>query len=589
MQIRRLLSLVELETLAELSRQQHQQHRRDADNKMLVIFDSSWCRESDRRDCLHVCELLEGQGFTQAYSLTLGSMSHAPLEDDNYQNANEDLESFLIYELEVKSLPVVCGLEILESEVNSSNVNGRPFRVHFSHEIRGISDSNNESSLLRRKVYDYNTSLSLSNYAFPISQSPNIPPTIATNPRMNKITPIDILFNSNAGEIKNFSQEVDKNQRHSQGLRIGRLFVSGDRSNVGKSTMCLGILSSLLRLGVKASDLAYIKPVTQNEDEQPVSQFCSKVGIAHRAIGPVVFYKGFTRAFLAGETDSAEILLQKICTAVDEIGKGKKLVIVDGVGYPSVGSICCISNADVARALNCPVLLIGKAGVGDAVDSYNLNAAYFESFGVQVLGGIFNKFASEGFYNLESCKLAISSYFETQNLSQFPYGFLPMLTDIKSITESNSASNETLSELNEHQQEKQPSSSMEDGITKEFLNRVNLQRLVLDIWNYHQKLKITESSTLWSSTRSQPNNYLKLSKNQTTTTEMIGVPGHSPSTRPNAHKVAPKTFFPIKDMVSSMMEVSSEPQPPIPVERKKRTREDIEQVAFSLGAKRGGG
>jgi hypothetical protein len=45
----------------------------------------------------------------------------------------------------------------------------------------------------------------------------------------------------------------------------------------------------------------------------------------------------------------------------------------------------------VAQALNSPVLLIGKPGVGDAVDSYNLNRIFFESFGVRVLGGIFNK------------------------------------------------------------------------------------------------------------------------------------------------------------------------------------------------------
>ena len=47
---------------------------------------------------------------------------------------------------------------------------------------------------------------------------------------------------------------------------------------------------------------------------------------------------------------------------------------VSGVGYPAVGSICGISNADAAKALHASVLLVGKSGVGDAVDSFNLNS-----------------------------------------------------------------------------------------------------------------------------------------------------------------------------------------------------------------------
>jgi AAA domain len=56
-------------------------------------------------------------------------------------------------------------------------------------------------------------------------------------------------------------------------------------------------------------------------------------------------------------------------------------VIVDGVGYPSVGSICDLSNAHLAQALGAPVLLVGKSGVGDAVDSFNINTRFFESYG----------------------------------------------------------------------------------------------------------------------------------------------------------------------------------------------------------------
>lgn len=78
--------------------------------------------------------------------------------------------------------------------------------------------------------------------------------------------------------------------------------------------------------------------------------------------------------------------------------------MVDGVGYPAVGSICGVSNGDVAASLNAPVLLVGKSGVGDAVDSYNLNACFFEARGVRVLGGVFNRISTAGYYSLERCR-----------------------------------------------------------------------------------------------------------------------------------------------------------------------------------------
>lgn len=78
--------------------------------------------------------------------------------------------------------------------------------------------------------------------------------------------------------------------------------------------------------------------------------------------------------------------------------------MVDGVGYPAVGSICGVSNADVAATLDAPVLLVGKSGVGDAVDSYNLNSSFFEMRGVRVLGGVFNRLSTGGFYSLERCR-----------------------------------------------------------------------------------------------------------------------------------------------------------------------------------------
>ena len=76
------------------------------------------------------------------------------------------------------------------------------------------------------------------------------------------------------------------------------MFISGDRSQVGKSSVCLGLLGALLEKGYAPGELAYIKPATQCESPQLVTKFCDAKGIAQQGVGPVVFYSGFTREYL---------------------------------------------------------------------------------------------------------------------------------------------------------------------------------------------------------------------------------------------------------------------------------------------------
>ena len=107
----------------------------------------------------------------------------------------------------------------------------------------------------------------------------------------------------------------------------------------------------------------------QCEEEQLLWRFCASRGIAAVPVGPIVFYSGFTRAFLDGAAGSPVALLAAAATAVDALAAGgRRVVIVDGVGYPSVGSVCGVCNAAVARAVGAPVLVVARRGVGDAVD-----------------------------------------------------------------------------------------------------------------------------------------------------------------------------------------------------------------------------
>mmetsp|Transcript_13297 Transcript_13297/g.15560 ORF Transcript_13297/g.15560 Transcript_13297/m.15560 type:complete len:317 (+) Transcript_13297:121-1071(+) len=245
--------------------------------------------------------------------------------------------------------------------------------------------------------------------------------------------------------------------------KVLRLFISGDRSQVGKSSCCLGVLSSFLANGYKPSEIAYIKPATQCEEEQPVVLFCKRKGIDSVGIGPVVFYSGFTREFLNGNTPPTHKLLQSIEDAVNDLcsKKGRKVVIIDGVGYPAVGSIVGLSNAAVAAALNAPVLLVCPKGVGNAIDSFNLNETFFKYHNCKVLGVIFNRFSLDGYYALEKCRESIDSYFEQYRNDVQVYGLLPELDMANSSPEE-----------------------VQEKITDSFTQYVNSARLIQDLKHF---------------------------------------------------------------------------------------------------------
>jgi dethiobiotin synthetase len=168
------------------------------------------------------------------------------------------------------------------------------------------------------------------------------------------------------------------------------LYVMGSESGIGKSTVCLGLLAQLLAEGFKPSELAYIKPMTQCVTPQLVAQFCMQTKIAYQATEGLVFTKDFTRDFINGLTKDSTSLLDDILADIQNISIDKKLVVIDGVGAPSVGGVIGVSNVDIALALKSQVLFVEKFGLGSAIDSTLLCTSFMHSQGLKEIGLIYN-------------------------------------------------------------------------------------------------------------------------------------------------------------------------------------------------------
>ena len=171
------------------------------------------------------------------------------------------------------------------------------------------------------------------------------------------------------------------------------IYVMGSESGAGKSTVCLGILAHLLVSGYDPNRLAYIKPVTQCSELQRVTLFCEQTKIPYIDLGRLVFSKGFSKDFIDGLTKPTKSLMTDVLSSILELGNHKDVVIIDGVGDPSVGSVVGVSNVDVALSLPCHVIFVGKPGIGSALDNTVLCVTFMQHKGLANIGVIYNKIA----------------------------------------------------------------------------------------------------------------------------------------------------------------------------------------------------
>ena len=215
------------------------------------------------------------------------------------------------------------------------------------------------------------------------------------------------------------------------------LYVSGDQSGIGKSSIILALLHLLsTRLHIPPARLAYIKPATQCQDITTTAKYCQHHAIEHVDLGPVIFYSGYTQQVIDNTADTVQQRHHSITAAVHRLAQGKRYVLVDGVGYPAVGSVCGVSNAAVARLLNAPVLLVSRPGIGNAIDATLYMHAFFLYHQAAVLGVLFNKLPMDGTtaadgalttHSYDNAKHYTTLFFSTYTPRLSVYGHVPLL------------------------------------------------------------------------------------------------------------------------------------------------------------------
>ncbi len=175
------------------------------------------------------------------------------------------------------------------------------------------------------------------------------------------------------------------------------IFIAATGQNVGKTTLCLGIMAGLQK---RFSKLGFIKPVGQmhvtvGEDvkvDKDAVLFKEHFALPspYLDMSPVILPSGFTKEYLDGDIDPQE-LKSKIQRAFNRIHQDSDYTVVEGTGHIGVGSIINMNNAKVAADLNLDMIIVTSGGLGSAFDELALNIAMCELHGVKVRGVILNR------------------------------------------------------------------------------------------------------------------------------------------------------------------------------------------------------
>lgn len=180
-------------------------------------------------------------------------------------------------------------------------------------------------------------------------------------------------------------------------MRKNALFIAATSQNVGKTTLCLGMLAALKH---RYEKVGFIKPVGQRHVAVDGNTMVDKDVVLFRNhfhmqerwedMSPVIIPSGFTRDYLDGKVTSEE-LIRSIISSFEKISSDSPFTLVEGTGHVGVGSIIGLSNAKVAKLLGLDIVIITPGGLGSAYDELQLDLALCEKEGVRVRGIILNK------------------------------------------------------------------------------------------------------------------------------------------------------------------------------------------------------
>lgn len=175
-----------------------------------------------------------------------------------------------------------------------------------------------------------------------------------------------------------------------------KIFIAATGQHCGKTTISLSLMHLAKQ---KYARVGFIKPIGPKvfyldgvEMDMDAALIASIYGLEEdrRLMSPVVLGRGYTKKYLSGDIP-AELPLESIKEACRELEAKNDFLIIEGSGHGGVGSVVGINNAQIARTLDAPVIMVASGGIGCVIDSVQLNLSLFQQQGAEVKLVLVNK------------------------------------------------------------------------------------------------------------------------------------------------------------------------------------------------------
>ncbi|HEY6838987.1 MAG TPA: AAA family ATPase [Geobacteraceae bacterium] len=179
-----------------------------------------------------------------------------------------------------------------------------------------------------------------------------------------------------------------------------KLFIAATGQHCGKTTVSLSLMHLARQ---RYGRVGYVKPLGPKCQEFNGITVDKDAGLMARVFGlekdialmsPLVLGRGSTKKFLDGEL-SREWAMERIETACRELESHCDLLLIEGAGHGGVGSVINLNNADIARLVDAPVVMVAGGGIGNVIDSVRLNLALYREAGADVRMLLINKLIPE--------------------------------------------------------------------------------------------------------------------------------------------------------------------------------------------------
>lgn len=179
-----------------------------------------------------------------------------------------------------------------------------------------------------------------------------------------------------------------------------KIFIAATGQNSGKTTVSVSLMHLARKKYGRVGFIKAIGPKCQDFNGITVDMDAGLMAriyglgedIAH--MSPVVLGRGSTKKFLDGEIPALQPI-EKITDACRELEKKNDFLIIEGAGHGGVGSVIGLNNARVAKMLDAPVVMVSGGGIGNVIDSVQLNLPLYRLEGADVRILLVNKLLPE--------------------------------------------------------------------------------------------------------------------------------------------------------------------------------------------------